>query len=299
MGIEVRVYNKKEEWVDFDRPCFGFLSYIDQWDYSDIEDASHDEIADRSDCCSIVGFEADQLVSFDYVEKPFGSRNLSQARVDTLKQQVREALAGLPQYYGDVSVMEESYGRWRINFPLEGKQMQTSVIAAMMLRNVIMYTSIGLAFEELCSEGIEPHVAFVVANGFSYSYNALNNNKSTFYRNHSNDETIFGQSARICDMAAMIKGELPDPWQGNWGDTDGGYGRYGDYDDGHAPNSERTHNRKSLNDLTLLTEGYEESPLLTNDDYGSDDGWGTFTIQRAMMFKNILPELLEASKIGS
>lgn len=301
MSINVRVHNKAGEWIMMDRPCFGFLSYIDQWDTSDIEDASHDELYSRDDGCGIEGFHSGEIDNFDYIDKPFASRSLPADRFQFLSDGLYEAMKGLPQYYGDVSISGDDYGynNKAFNFPLTGKQMQTTVIGAMMLRNINAYTSTGLAFEEFLKEGVEPHIAFVLANAYPYSYNALNNDKSTFYRNQNGDETIFGSHARVCDLAAMIKGEIPDAWQGVWGETEEGYGRYGDYDGTNADNNPRTGYRRSLNDCVLVKENYLDSLNLTDGTIGNDDGWGTFTIPRANMFKVVIPALMEALKSGS
>lgn len=302
MSIEVRVTDKKENWVEFDRPCFGFLSYIDQWDTTDIEDASSDDMYRLKDINGLEGFESENIESMTYIEYPFSSRSLPADRMSFLQDKFLEALKNLPGYYDNVSV-DTNYGsrKWAFNFPFENQPMQKTVIGAMMIRNIMTYTSTGLAFEELCKEGIEPHIAFVLANAFPYSYNAVNNNSSNFYRNHSGDETIFPTSARICDLAAMIKGELPDPWQGCWGDTEDGYGRYGEYNGGeYAEQSSRTGHRKNLHDVVLLKEGYEDSPILSNNsDFGVDDGWGSFTIRRADMFDKIVPAVMGALKSGS
>ncbi|MFW3388289.1 UNVERIFIED_CONTAM: hypothetical protein RF648_20070, partial [Kocuria sp. CPCC 205274] len=235
-------------WVEMDRPCFGFLSYINQWDSDDVEDHSDDY-----DNCyqedGLDGFEAEKLKAVGYIEEVEAG----------FLSDIQKAMAGLPQYYGGVEVKAEPerYGQHRVTFmiPLENQPMQVATIAGMMLRNVICYSSQKNSFTRLIKDGVDHSLAFLIAQIYPYRVNGLDKSKEGFYRNFGGDETIFPGAARVCDLVAAVKGKLGDCWQGVFGDTENGYGRYGDYDGHLAPLCPRTGYKKELANVTLLTEG--------------------------------------------
>ncbi|MCS5737333.1 hypothetical protein, partial [Herbiconiux daphne] len=127
MSIRVEIHNHNGQWIEMDRPCFGFLSYINQWDSDDIEDHSDNYEKDGWEEDGIEGFESGNLKSVGYIEEVE-----AQYLAD-----IQKAMAGLPQYYGGVEVNAESerhgYNRVTFMLPLHDKPMQVPTIAGMML----------------------------------------------------------------------------------------------------------------------------------------------------------------------
>ncbi|MCS5737548.1 hypothetical protein, partial [Herbiconiux daphne] len=154
--------------------------------------------------------------------------------------------------------------------------MQVTILGGMMLRNIFNYTSTFQSFLYCLKEGVAPHIAFTIAQAF---FRSVGFSGSYFYRSADGDESVFGGCSRLCDLAAFIRGELGDTWQGNWGDTVDGYGRYGCYDNDEdsAPISSRTGYRKDLRDATLVTDKnvWENSPNWTEllDGFRSNYGY--------------------------
>ncbi|MFW3388717.1 UNVERIFIED_CONTAM: hypothetical protein RF648_22335, partial [Kocuria sp. CPCC 205274] len=108
MSIRVEVHNQKGEWIEMDRPCFGFLSYIHQWDSDDIEDHSDNYDKSSWEEDGLEGFEAENLKAVGYIEEVEAQHLI----------EIQKAMAGLPQYYGDVEVNTEpeKYGSHRVTF---------------------------------------------------------------------------------------------------------------------------------------------------------------------------------------
>lgn len=256
MSIIVRINNKEGDWIKMDRACFGFLSYINQWDEDDVEQSSSGYSANGYNGLSDFG-PAD-LDSVDYIESCDSASYLAD---------IRKAMAGLPQYYDTFSINDSRQKKdWEVEFniPLSGVCMQIPVIAGMMLRNVMNYHNYKTTFKTLLEKGVEAPMAFVLAQIYPYRRNAVKPELSGFYRSYGGDETIFPGEARLCDVVNMLKGNLGDAWQGVFGDTANGYGRYGEYNDDDAEESPRTGRPKSLMDITLVQDKavYKDSPNL-------------------------------------
>ncbi|MCS5736775.1 hypothetical protein, partial [Herbiconiux daphne] len=167
------------------------------------------------------------------------------------------------------------------------------------LRNVICYSSQKNSFTRLIKDGVDHSLAFLIAQIYPYRVNGLDKSKEGFYRNFGGDETIFPGAARVCDLVAAVKGKLGDCWQGVFGDTENGYGRYGDYDGHLAPVCPRTGYKKELANVTLLTEGWEQSPRLNKADelgVGIRENNDRVFITHKDMVEKFVPMIMEQSK---
>lgn len=252
MSVHAVVYNKEGDWFEWDRACFGFLSYIDCWDGSEVEGTNldADDLYDMND--GIDGFDSKNLSHIVYKE------SVSPELRDTLQK----AMAGLPQYYGDVTVTTDPSSRWSFEIPIQDKPMASTVIGCMMLRNIVNYAGYRNSYVHMVEKGVEPSVAFILAQAFQYRHDALKSENRGWYRYTGGDDNIFGSNARLCDLVAAIKGEIGDDWQGDFGETDNGYGRYSEYNQTAAPKNERTGNNYDLSDVTLIKKDWEKSPKL-------------------------------------
>lgn len=303
MSVDVRVHNKAGEWIDQDRPCFGFMSFIDQWDEDDINEASSNDIYDRSDYGNIPGFESCELTRLDHsIWRPFEDNDFGKKQREEYFEKFLEALPLLPQYFEGVEVLRKDASHQQNEdsvtfcYPLEGRQMQATIIGAMMVRNIMCYSCGGKAFGMFIDKGVEPHIAFVLANTYFGAFQPMARGGiaagNYFYRTYGGDESIFNSLATVADVAAMINGKLANPWQGKWGDTDEGYGRYGNYDSHSAGNNPRTNMQKNLNDVTLLLDGYQDSPKLSRNEWMG--GAGQNHIPESFMMETIIPAIREA-----
>lgn len=258
MTVIAKIHNRNGSWMRFERACFGFMSYIDQWDRDCIQNHSVSSDMVYSDINGneegVPWFESGNLKTLEYL-----------VYVDSdIAPTIREAIAGLPQYYGDVKIEERERDYWSFHFNLVDVCMQVPVIAGMMLRNVCDYSGCQNTYLRLIKEGFTPTVAFVLSQAYWFSHNALNQKNSRFYRVDGSDDTIFDRCARLCDLYAMLNGKYGDAWQGHYGDTANGYGRYGEYNGDRGPTSKRTTFRKTLTSMTLITSDYSNSPLLND-----------------------------------
>lgn len=255
MGIIVKIHNKKGDWIKMDRACFGFLSHINCWDEDDVE--SHSKGCNPKGYNGLPGFSSDDLQSIEYIED---------CETPELLSNLRKAMAGLPQYYSDFSIDEKTYGRIHIHIPVEDVCMQVPVVGGMMLRNILAYSNFRRSFEQLIEKGVDQPTAFIIAQAFPHRHNGFEKDKCGLYRSTGGDESIFSSDARLCDVINALKGNLGDDWQGKFGDTEEGYGRYGNYGDEEAPDSLRGRRSKTLTDIVFVKEKkiWETSPLLNS-----------------------------------
>lgn len=280
--VHVEVVNKVGESTgEWCRQCFGFMSEIDCWDENEEEwdDDLGEWVSNPLD-----GFASHNLQTMIFHHK--AANCISDADRDKVMGGIKEAMSGLPQYYDNVTL--ENDGK-SFHFPLMGVKMQKTIIGAMMLRNIIQYSSNRQTFLMLMESGIDAKLSFIMAQRYQMNHSLMENTKMAYVSN--GDETIFGDEARVCDIIAMYNGQLGTMYQGNWGSTREGYGRYGDLDGECAGDNPRTGCPYYLIDTTLVEEGYEDSPMMYNFEHEAS-GKGSYTIEQLVEIATKLKALM-------
>ena len=254
------VYNKEGENQHFAKPCFGFLSYINTWDEGEDDDwdDEDDDDYEEPEEGPMDGFSSHQLshlvwtpeVNFMQAVEGYNSDQ----RIRDLLPKIFEAF---PQYYEGFSVVPvegtpTDRKLFAIKVPLEGQNMQTIVMGCMMLRNVLEYTHFRTTFDTLINKDTPLNVAFILAVSMVSIYNMGYKGQMTYWSTGGDDQ-IFGDDARVIDFKNMIEGGVGTIYQGEFGETDNGYGRYGQYNGRDTVSSERTCARLTLTDTLLVS----------------------------------------------
>lgn len=263
------VENSKGEKEDFRKPCFGFMSYINQWDETDEWD---DDEGDWIYEC-ISGFQPGELKLMRFMpetHRHLGNDETEKSWYSDYMPKVLEAMEVLPQYYEGVKYIPrnaEEDGEEQFVWDLQNANMQTTIIGAMMLRNVLQYPSMRSVFRICIDAGISPVISFIMGNSYSRGYSTSFGSSTGQYLSnpvHYGDESIFSDEVRVCDLKAFVEGKLGLIYQGVWGDTENGYGRYGEYDGDEAERFARCDRAATITDTLLLIEGYEDSKRMHN-----------------------------------
>lgn len=257
------IENSKGEAEDFRKPCFGFMSYINQWDETDEWD---DDEGDWVYEC-LGGFTPGELKYMRFMPEVRGNLSSQESLKDWEEKylpKVLEAMEALPQYYENVKYVPkdaDSDTEEMFVWDLQGANMQTTIIGAMMLRNVLQYPSMRSVFCLCIDNGISPVISFIMGNTYSRTYSTFGRTSGQYLSNpvHYGDESIFSDEARVCDLKVFCEGGLGFIYQGEWGDTDNGYGRYGEYDGDEAEHFGRCNRSAIITDTLLITEGYQDS----------------------------------------
>ncbi|WAX14189.1 hypothetical protein ECO319P1_00030 [Escherichia phage ECO319P1] len=263
------IENHKGQREDFRKPCFGFMSYIHQWYETDEWDDEEDDWEYEY----LEGFEPAELNLMHYFpdfRNHMPSQDLPEFREKYLPV-LLEAVKLLPQYYSNVEYTAPTDSTQEtFTFALQDANMQTTIIGAMMLRNIAQYSGMRRVFRLCVDAGLDPVTCFVMGNMYSSNYCSFGADAGKYLANpvHYGDESIFPDETRACDIQAFIDGKLGHIYQGVWGDTENGYGRYGEYDGDTAPRFERTGNRSTITDTLLLADDYVDSPLLMDIEIG-------------------------------
>lgn len=276
MGVYGKVINTEGRELRVSKPCFGFLHYITSWRHG-------------SGLFPPLGYEGD---SRQYIENFACSALLSRfeweyRKGNDLNPDTRELFdnqfGGFDNYVRDIIGAARQLNQYYENFNFDhafdeefpyicvplttDDNMQHSIIGGMMLRNLLHYNYCIKAYAMFKDAGLSSLRAFVYAQVYYAGQNF--NGEIRFSTQFGGDNQIFPRAAGICDLAAMLK-KKSFPWQGNWGDTDHGYGRDGWYgsnndfdgddpesDDeplNRAPELERTQYYSQLSDVTLTTD---------------------------------------------
>lgn len=261
--VQATVFTKEGRSHAFRKPCFGFMAYIDSWG-----DEIFDEVLDENgvrvpvdDDESHPYFKSYLLKSMDWTISNIFNRNDNDVNIPY----VLEAMKSYPQYYDNVVVVGEGEDM-TFTFPLEDVPMQKTIVGAMMLRNIIDRETHSAMFKTCLDVGLSPKFSFLIAQLFYSSTNFDCDEYACPLDSRSDDDTIFSDFTRLCDLELFLNHKLGDVWQGVWGDTLGGYGREGEYDGYDAPRSKRTGYRSELIDITLATDPlvYKDSPFVSS-----------------------------------
>lgn len=272
--VQATIINKQGVEEGFSKPCFGFMGYINQWNEDDeVWDEDEDEYINTP----LDGFSSDNIETMIYHHGEGGAAFINA---------VKSAMEKLPQYYDNVTWAE---GDDDLVFPLVGVPMQKTIIGAMMMRNIFTYESCRNVFLHLLEAGREPVVAFVLSQRYFSNYHFASGGMA-FFTSSDGDESIFGDYSRLCDLRAMLNGEIGYLWQGVWGDTDNGYGRDGEYDDDSSPINPRTGHRSRLTETTQVVDKtvWEESPLLYSFENEFSDTGRMDTVQFSKLVDTVL-----------
>lgn len=296
--VMATVFNKAGDSEDFAKPCFGFLSYIEQWDEdNEVWDDDEDEYISGP----LDGFSSGELSHMVYSPSHSGCDGTA-----LIKQELPEIFAAFPQYFGNFKLLDENenYGDLQLGgfdngdiyIPLADQNMQTTVMGAMMLRNLIEYSSFGNSYMILRTAGFDVPFSFVMA--MTYQCNkSFGSSEYSFWQGQGGDECVFGDEVTVADLINMLEGGLGKIYQGVFGDTEQGYGRYGNYGDGLAADNERTKRRCTLTDTTMvedlstLPEEWDRTELLTiNNGFGSHHRFvqGEFVKLAQEVYKKVL-----------
>lgn len=263
--VMATVFNKSGNSEDFRKPCFGFLSYIDQWEDDEEEwDEDDEEYVNTPKC----GFNSGDL---DYMIWDPHWRDMSSVSNKVVQEALPAIFAAYPQLFGNFVYQPEQDHSIRI--PLQGANMQSTVFACMMLRNVLEYSSYRLVFDTLVGAEIPVEKAFLLSTFMSGGYN-VSFGGNMFYWSQGGDDQIMGDEIRLIDIKNIVDGGLGHIYQGVFGDTENGYGRYGSYDNNSAPRATRqptnSNRRLTLTDTLVMekteanAEEIEKSPYLTS-----------------------------------
>lgn len=257
------IENHKGEKESFRKPCFGFMSYINQWNETDEWD--DDECDWVYECLS--GFEPNELKRmyfFPEIRNNLSSQEGEKEWYDKYMPALLEAMLCLPQYYEGVQYNKVDGAEEEFVWDLEDANMQTTIIGAMMLRNVLQYSNMRRVFRICIDAGINPVISFIMGNMYSSNYSTFGSTAGQYLSNpvHYGDESIFSDEIRVCDIKAFVEGKLGFIYQGVWGDTENGYGRYGEYDGDEAEHFGRVSRSGVITDTLLITEGYADSPRI-------------------------------------
>lgn len=254
------VYNKDGMAHHFSKPCFGFLSYIQTWDdgegADDDDDNWDDDDYEEYEEGPLDGFESTNLSHLiwtpgvNFMQSKEGQDYNSDDRIFSLLPAIFEAF---PQYFEGFSVIKESSDdNLSIKVPLAGQNMQTVVLGCMMLRNVLEYTHFRSTFDHLINKGTPLKVAFILGCSMVGIFN-MSYKGNMYYWSTGGDDQIFGDDARIIDFKNMVEGGVGTIYQGEFGDTENGYGRYGYYGNKSSGKSLRSGNPLSLTDTPLVS----------------------------------------------
>jgi|AKZA01.1.fsa_nt_gi hypothetical protein len=275
--VMATVFNKRGASEEFSKPCFGFLSYIEQWDE---DNEQWDDEEDEYVAGPLSGFSSGELSHMVWSPGPSGCDG-----TQLINQELPEILAAFPQYFSGFKILDEDesypglelggFDTGDIYIPLADQNMQTTVMGAMMLRNLIEYSSFGNSYMILRTAGFDVPFSFVMA--MTYQCNkSFGSSEYSFWQGQGGDECVFGDEVTVADLINMMEGGLGKIYQGVFGDTEQGYGRYGNYGDGSAPVNPRTGRRCTLTDTTMLTslenipEDWDKTELLTiNNSFGN------------------------------
>lgn len=235
---------------NFRKPCFGFLGYIDEWN-----------IVRRSDNG---GWDTVSHFDSDRIEKMVWNPDWDEhdeEKNKLFRESLHEIQKAFPQYFGEFTISSNGD---EIVVPLKNKNMQTTVMACMMLRNFTYYSSTRQVFETLVNDfGVPVPEAFVISMIYSGNYN-MGEGGMMYYWGTGGDEQIFGDDVAIIDLKNMLEGRLGTIWQGDFGDTAQGYGREGCYDGETAAESPRTGEYLSMVDTTLVEVGHYTEEEISN-----------------------------------
>ncbi|UIW10513.1 hypothetical protein PQC38_gp037 [Aeromonas phage BUCT695] len=233
------IENKDGQTQHFSKPCFGFMSYIDQWH------CEYDEDDNEVESC-IPGYEANNL------SKLIFEMDVQVREAKNVVDELNTLFAAFPQIYKGFSVEEVRGEDPSVVVDLVGNNMQTTIIGLMMIRNVYesgFYNIVKL----LMDRGAPFHKAFLFAQ-FMYKGYSIRDSSSMYYL-VSGDSQIFGNKATVDDVQYVLNGGLGCIYQGVWGETENGYGRYGRYNgDCSAGINPRTGVNYTLTDTLLMPE---------------------------------------------
>lgn len=257
------VENHKGNREDFRKPCFGFMSYIHQWYETDEWDDDEDDWEYEY----LEGFEPAELKYMRFypeIGRHLSSEESQKEWYEKYMPAVLEAMLCLPQYYKGVQHNNEDGEEEEFVWDLEDANMQTTIIGAMMLRNILQYSSMRAVFRICIDAGVSPVISFIMGNMYSRNYSTFGATAGQYLSNpvHHGDESIFSDDVRVHDLKTFVEGGLGFIYQGVWGDTENGYGRYGEYDGGSAPTFARCGRSGVITDTLLTTENYGDSPLI-------------------------------------
>lgn len=266
------------------RPCFGFMAYINQWDecYRNRQGEVVSEDDDEFDWddvdheyCSDPEFASDNLHQLIWLPHPrFNSPEVGVM----LQEDFMTIVESFPQFYSEVKIrnmdkLASSSNNWRVaevevEFPLVGRNMQVTIIGAMMLRNILEYTCANRTYEILRNKGYSPKMAFVYSLMFNGNENW--NNETVFWYQCNEDSSMFQDDTQIHDILMLLDGRLGHIWQDVWGSTECGYGRDGNMsgdensDSEDAPIFARLGSESVLKDILMDVKGAEaDSPDAT------------------------------------
>lgn len=261
--VQVKVFTKEGHSHTFRKPCFGFMAYINSWG-----DEIFDEVLDENGVRVYVDedeahpyFKSHLLKSLDWRLGYLSKTNCNTTNIPY----ILKAMKSYPQYYDDVTVSGKGEDL-TFTFPLEDVPMQKTIVGAMMLRNVLDRSSHSSLFQKSIEMGFSPKFSFLLAQMFYICTSFDDEDSICSLDSRNDDDTIFSDFTRVCDLECFLNHKLGDVWQGVWGDTENGYGREGDYDGCDAPRSKRTGYRSELIDIILSDDpsAYEGSPFASS-----------------------------------
>lgn len=276
--VSAVVFNKQGNDENFSKPCFGFLGYINQWSETEEWDDDEDDYVPGE----LEGFTSSNLKRVVWHSSSSGCDGRSQ-----IWDELPDIMAAFPQFFSNFSILKvgeklEDAPNYTIRandiaFTLEGQNMQTTVMGAMMLRNLLEYASFGNSYHQMRTWGYDIKFSFIMS--MTYQCNqSFGSNSYSFWQGTGGDESIFSDDAAIADLKNILEGGIGFVYQGNFGDTENGYGRNGEYDDKNAPHNPRTEEFANLHDVMMLPS-LKDLP----EDWPVDTLWevnGTFSPNR-------------------
>ena len=282
--VQAVVVNKQGKTLNKSTPCFGFMAYINQWrevyvNRDGVEVDEDDETEFDWDSVENVykhvdGFEPNNLATLIWIPQP---RWVTPEVEELVRLDFPEILKAFPQFYKDVTIKNlngptnwsPSANIWheeeraRVLFPLEGHNMQVTIIGAMMLRNITDYTACNRAYQMFRNNGYDVKHSFIFAQIFNGNDGFMG--RISYWFSSTDDSSIFSDDTQVGDLRMVMDGELGNVWQGDWGSTETGYGRDGSlgagYDDTSeetAPYFERTGDSSTLRDVLMRETGFSQ-----------------------------------------
>ncbi|QMV48279.1 hypothetical protein PQC36_gp109 [Proteus phage Vb_PmiP-P59] len=264
-----------------DVPCFGMLSELDcVVENEDWEDVSLDNIfSDNLD--HVIYYPSDRFSSDLYIVKQIRGDMDQKKFLDKLISEVLENPMNngmfdhiefgtfiVPEYeeeechIDNESVMMEVNG---FKIKTKGLNMQKTLLPAMMIRNILNDYDIGSVFNLLINKGFDWHFSFMLSQMF---YMCKDYSGETYVNIVDYDSTILPHyEATLEDFKNMCTGDFKQIYQGNWGDTENGYGRFGYYDREYTDLFDRNKENFTLTHTFLSDE--KNGELLIPDEISS------------------------------
>lgn len=236
MGVRGKLFYKNGEERRIDKPCFGFMSYLDRTEMSRPNEANdwlQAHPGDRWSNDHVIG--APGIDRFEWepsdIRHSFGIDGVTR----TVLSYAIEVVDACPELFPDM-VLDKRTGKVTITLNPE-TSMQETILCAMMLRNFTSGTAGIAVYNGFRNRGLGIKESYLLSQ-LGYKSSNWDGTELIYYRPDGDSAIFTCRGSRMCDLVSVLLDGFQNLWQGGWGTTRNGYGRYGRHGTSYLNGSE-------------------------------------------------------------